>query len=228
MADALGNLVTYQYDAASRRTVRIDGRGLLTSYVYDAASRLTGQQYQDGTRVTLTYDANSQRTVLSDWTGAYTSTYDPDGRLSSVVNPAGLIITYGYDAASQRATMNQPTGLFTYVYDPAGRISTLTNPEAQVTSWSYDAASRVTANLLANGTLASSTYDNADQLLLLANLTSAGTTLSSFNYTYNSVGNRTQVVESNGDRVTWTYDPNVPVDERAAERDEQLQHHVHL
>jgi len=154
----------------------------------------------------MTYDANSQRTVLSDWTGAYTSTYDPDGRLSSVVNPAGLAVTYGYDAASQRATMNQPTGPFTYTHDPAGRLATLVNPEGQVTSWSYDAASRVTANTLANGTQASYTYDNADHLLLLANLTSGGTTLSSFNYTYNPVGNRTQVVEADGDVVTWSYD----------------------
>jgi YD repeat-containing protein len=79
-----------QYDAASRKTLRIDGRGLRTSYSYDAASRLTGQQYQDGTRVTNAYDANSQRTVLSDVTGSYTSTYDPDGRVSSVINPAGI------------------------------------------------------------------------------------------------------------------------------------------
>ena len=68
--DALGNLITYQYDAASRTVLRIDGRGPPTSYLYDAASRLTGQQYQDGTRATMTYDANSQRTVLSDWTGS--------------------------------------------------------------------------------------------------------------------------------------------------------------
>ena len=81
--------------------------------------------------------------------------------------------------------MNQPTGLFTYVHDPAGRISSLVNPENQVTSWSYDAASRVIANLLANGTRVSNTYDNANRLVLLANLTSSGTTLSSFNYTYN-------------------------------------------
>jgi RHS repeat-associated protein len=133
--------------------------------------------------------------------------YDPDGRLSSVVNPAGLGITYGYDAASQRSTMNQSTGLFTYIHDPIGRIATLMNPEGQVTSWLYDAASRVKATLTANGTLASNTYDSADQLLLLANLTSSGTTLSSFSYTYNPVGNRTQVVESNGNVVTWTYDP---------------------
>jgi RHS repeat-associated protein len=76
-----------------------------------------------------------------------------------------------------------------------------------VSSWLYDAASRVTANLLANGTQASYTYDNANRILLLANLTSGGTTLSSFNYTYNPIGNRTQVVEADGDVVSWTYDP---------------------
>ncbi len=43
--------------------------------------------------------------------------------------------------------------------------------------------------------------------MLLANLTSGGTTLSSFNYTYNSGGNRTQVVEATGDVVSWSYDP---------------------
>jgi RHS repeat-associated protein len=205
--DPLGNRITLQYDTASRKTLRIDGRGLRTSYSYDAASRLTGQQYQDGTLVTNTYDANSHRTVLSDSTGSYTSTYDPDGRVSSVVNPAGIAITHGYDAASQRASMNQPTGLFTYTHDAAGRITNLVNPEGQVTSWVYDKASRVLAMQMANGTLASNTYDNASQLLLLANLTTTGTTLSSFNYTYNPVGNRTQVVEANGDVLTLAYDP---------------------
>ena len=211
-----------QYDAASRQTLRIDGAGSATSYAYDAASRLVGQQYQDGTRLTNTYDANSQRTVSSDWTGSYTSSYDPVGRLSSVVNPAGIAITYGYDAASQRAWMNQPTGLFTYSHDPAGRIANLVNPEGQTTSWQYDAASRVTATLMANGTLASNTYDSADQILLLANLTTSGTTLSSFNYTYNPVGNRTQVVEANGDVLTLLVRPDLPVDQREAERRERL------
>jgi RHS repeat-associated protein len=60
---------------------------------------------------------------------------------------------------------------------------------------------------MANGTLASNTYDNANQLLILANLTTSGTTLSSFNYTYNPVGSRTQVVEANGDVLTLAYDP---------------------
>ena len=76
-----------------------------------------------------------------------------------------------------------------------------------MTSWSYDAASRVTAQLLANGVRVSNIYDNADRPLLLANLGSGATTLSSFAYTYNPVGDRTQVVEVDGSVVTWSYDP---------------------
>ena len=180
--------------------------GLSTTYSYDFASRLVGQQYQDGTRLTNTYDANGQRTVLSDWTGSYTSSFDPVGRLSSVVNPAGIAITYGYDAASQRAAMSQPTGLFTYSHDPAGRIANLINPEGQTTSWQYDAASRVLATRWRMARWRR-ILTMRGSILLLANLTTGGTTLSSFNYTYNPVGNRTQVVEANGDVLTLSYDP---------------------
>ena len=40
----------------------------------------------------------------------------------------------------------------------------------------------------------------------MANLTSTNTTLSSFSYALDAVGNRKHVVESTGNRVTWTYD----------------------
>ena len=53
----------------------------------------------------------------------------------------------------------------------------------------------------------STAYDNADELLLLANLTSTGTTLSSFNYVYDGIGNRTRATEADGSVVTWNYDP---------------------
>ena len=53
------------------------------TYLYDAVSQLVGKEYQDGTRVTMIYDVNGRRTVLSDWTGVYTSGYDGIGRLDS-------------------------------------------------------------------------------------------------------------------------------------------------
>ena len=59
---------------------------------------------------------------------------------------------------------------------------------------------------LGNGTRATYTYDSADRLTRLVNIYPNGTTISSFGYKLDNVGNRTRVVESNGDVVTWTYD----------------------
>jgi RHS repeat-associated protein len=82
----------------------------------------------------------------------------------------------------------------------------VTNPQAQRATWSYDAASRVTGIHYANTTRTSYLYDNASRLLRVANLSSTSTTLSSFSYALDPVGNRLRVVESSGNRVTWSYD----------------------
>ena len=186
--------------------LRIDGRGLLTSYVYDAASRLIGQQYQDGTRATMTYDADSRRTVLSDWTGIYTSAYDgwppqlrrePGGDRDHVQlrrsRPACLDGTADRDVhlrVRPRRADQQPD-------KPRGPGDELVVRREQPRNRAAPA----------NGVRVSNIYDNADRLLLLANLGTGGTTLSSFAYTYNPAGNRTQVVEVDGSVVTWSYDP---------------------
>jgi RHS repeat-associated protein len=207
LVDPLGRRTTYAFDAASRKTLRIDARGFRTSYTYDFDNRLLGQHYPDSSRVTFVYDNASRRTLLSDWTGRYTSTYDADGRLSVVVNPAGLCLTYAYDAASQRKYLIEPEGArFTYTFDADGRTNYVANPQGQRATWSYDAASRVTGIHYANTTRTSYLYDNASRLLRVANLSSTSTTLSSFSYALDGVGNRLRVVESSGNRVTWSYD----------------------
>ena len=49
-------------------------------------------------------------------------------------------------------------------------------------------------------------YDQADHILKVANVGPGSTTISSYGYLYDPVGNRTRVVESTGNRVTWVYD----------------------
>ena len=205
--DPIGRRLTYQYDAASRQTLRVDARGFRTSYVYDSDDRLVGRRYPNGARVTLAYDSASRRTVLSDATGRTSTTNDADGRTTLVINPAGLRLTHAYDAASRRKYLVEPDGArFTYTIDAAGRTSYVTNPQAQRATYTYDAASRVIGIHYANTTRTSYLYDNADRLLRVANLTSTNTTLSSFSYALDAVGNRKRVVEVTGNRVTWTYD----------------------
>jgi YD repeat-containing protein len=50
------------------------------------------------------------------------------------------------------------------------------------------------------------TYDDAGRLLRIANVIPGVATISSFGYGYDPAGNRTRVIEANGDRVTWSYD----------------------
>ena len=157
--------------------------------------------------MTFAYDNASRRTLLSDWTGWYTSTYDADGRLSTVTNPAGLRLSYAYDTASERKYLIEPEGArFTYTFDADGRTNYVANPQGQRATWSYDAGSRVTGIHYANTTRTSYLYDNASRLLRVANLSSTSSTLSSFSYALDGVGNRLRVVESSGNRVTWSYD----------------------
>jgi len=206
MTDPLGNMTTAAYDAAGRQVLRIDGRSLRASYVYDDADRQVGRRYADGTRVTLSYDAVGQRIVMSDLTGRTTSVYDAVGLPRTITNPAGMQLTYLYDLVDQRATLIEPEGAkFTYIYDAAGRFSLLVNPQGERTSYAYDAADRVISTLFANGTQASYIYDHADRLQRMANLGPGGSTLSSFDYAYDGVGNRLRVIESSGDRVTLSY-----------------------
>ena len=157
-----------------RQTWRLDARGVLTSYVRDAAGQLTGRQYSDGTpRVTQAYDPAGNRNTMADGTGTTTQTYDAANQPLAVTNPSGKTVSYTWDAASDRATMVTPDGqTFTYIRDAAARLANLVNPQGAVTTFVNDAADRRVGMVLANGTSVTMAYDNANQLLLLASLSS--------------------------------------------------------
>ena len=145
---------------------------------------------------------------MVDTSGSTAWTYDEFGRLSVAVDPAGKRITYAYDAAGRRDHMTEPDGgRFTYSYDLAGRTEYLVNPHDERTTFAHDAAGRPESQILGNNTRTSYTYDDAaGRTTKVDNLTSTGTMISSFDYAYDNVGNRTRQIEVDGSRVTWTYD----------------------
>ena len=146
-----------------------------------------------------------------------------------MINPAGLRLTYAYDAASQRKYLIEPEGArFTYSFDAAGRTNYVANPQAQRATWSYDAASRVTGIHYANTTRTSYLYDNASRLLRVANLSSTSTTLSSFSYALDAVGQppARRGIKRQPRHLELRQD--LPAEERATERLEQLQYHIHI
>jgi RHS repeat-associated protein len=102
------------------------------------------------------------------------------------------------------------TGTTNYVYDALNRLTSLTNPTPQTVSFTYDAISRRTQTTFPNGVVTDYFYDAKSQLSSLVNRL-GGTNISTFDYTYDGAGNRTNMSTSRSgvtvnSPLAYTYD----------------------
>jgi len=111
---------------------------------------------------------------------------------------------YFYDLNGNRISMIDPTGLTTYNYDVLNRLTSITNNQGLTTAFTYDALGRRTTMTHDNGVVTNYTYDAASQLLSLVHQLGA-TTINSFTYSYDKVGNRKTKADNNG-TANYTYD----------------------
>jgi RHS repeat-associated protein len=215
ITDSLGT-TTLTYDAASNLTKRVAGSDIYTTaYTYDAAKRLTKTEYRDdddssynilGT-VTYTYDNVDNRTKMVDSTGTTNYAYDALNRITSVTFPGPKTVTYQYSNAGNRSRITYPDGKYVdYGYDAANNLTSVTDWQSRVATYAYNNAGMLTTATLPSSTGVTTTYsyDNADRLTSIVNA-QGQTTLSSFTYTLNAAGNRTQVVDLEG-TTTYGYD----------------------
>jgi RHS repeat-associated protein len=205
--DALSRTTTYGYDVAGRRTSRTDAKSQTTTYSYDVLDRLALIDHPVGTAdVSFTYDALGNRLTMIDGTGTTTFTYDHLYHPTAITDGAANVVSYAYDGAGRRISITYPgsTGAVTYAYDGANRLTGVADWLSNTTSYAYDNANRLTSTTLGNGLISDRTYDNVNRLLTLANR-NGGTTISSYTYTLDSVGNRAQMVDTSG-TTTYGYD----------------------
>src|SRR5439155_27042160 len=136
-------------------------------------------------------------------------------RISSVTFPGPKTVSYSYDdlpggsAADypgQRTQITYPdskTATYTYLAD--GRMGTVTDWLSKQTSYTYDDPGRLTKTKYPNTVWTDYIYDAADRLTSVANKKPGPVTISSFSYTPDSVGNRTQMVDLSGTH-SYQYD----------------------
>lgn len=234
MTDALGNITSYSYDvygnltgvthpaplggdsktydALSRVTKEIDGKGQSTTLTYDALDRLTSLTYADNSTITYTYDADGNMTSVVDNTGTTTFAFDGLNRMTKKTLPNGSTMSYGYDAVGNVVSAVDAGGAVTYAYDAANRLTSLTEPNGLKTNFGYDADYNRTSTAYPNGVTMSETYDSARRLASITAKNAAGTTLTSFTYSYTNPATgqdtalRFSSTDASSNKTSYSYD----------------------
>lgn len=188
--EALGNSTTVQFDLVGNVIQRTDARGQVTQYAYDSLNRLVTTTYPGPETITFAYDAVGNRTQMTDSLGTTTTTYDVRNRITQINDPYSMVVQYGYDAHGNRISLTYPGNkTVSYGYNANNRLTSATDWLTQTTTYQYDDDDRLILTTQPNGTKVSYGYDTADRLTNLVNQKSDATTISSYTYTLDSVGN---------------------------------------
>ncbi len=146
---------------------------------------------------------------MQDVTGITSYRYDADGKLIGTTDGIGKALTYTFDPVGSRTLLlDSDGGYTTYAYDAQSRLTGIINPYNELTTLQYDALDRESVKTLASGMSINHTYDAAGRETVLSNLASNGSALAIYTASYDAVGNRLNVVELDGTRVTFGYDPS--------------------
>src|SRR5262249_20160221 len=131
---------------------------------------------------------------VADGTQAVTQyVYDQAGNLLKTVDPRGSATTDPNDFTT------------TYVYDGLGRVLSSVDALGVTTLTQYSDATRKTVMTLANGLVATSTYDAAGNLASVVQ-SSGGVTLGETDYFYDADGRLRRVVDPTGVQTHLLYD----------------------
>jgi RHS repeat-associated protein len=225
--DALGKATSYTYWPSGLLRKRTWARAgeVTTSYTYNGAGELTLINYSDTTpAVHLSYDAEGRVDSVIDAAGTHTFAYNDLGRLDREQITGGILAGWVLDPSyagdgrlsgltgsfngnrviDHSFTSEAGTGRLGTVIDaltPGGALSVeyhyLTNSDLLATTTSTQGGSE-----LLNVTR---TWDDANRLKKLTT-TRGATTVASYEWTYDTMGRRTQAILA--DNSFWDYGYN--------------------
>jgi RHS repeat-associated protein len=204
-ADGSTETTTYENNTSRIKSVT-DGKGQIKSYAYNNDNTFANITYagaqQPTPSVFYSYDPFYRRLVsMTDGIGKTNFTYVPTtggislgaGQLATVTGPwNNSLVAYTYDQLGRDLSRSINGVAQTVTYDPLGRVPTLSNALGNFTMAYENDSTRLTSATLPNGQSTTATYfGNSEdrRVQQIKNLNSNGSSLSEFDYTYDSLGN---------------------------------------
>ncbi|HLK66747.1 MAG TPA: malectin domain-containing carbohydrate-binding protein [Bryobacteraceae bacterium] len=227
VVDPNGHITLYSYDAGDRLIKRTLPDGSNEQYSYDAdgnvtsvtltdghvdhfsndgAGRLNLATYFDGSTVAITYTATGKRQSVASSAGTSQYQYDNRDRLVKYTQADGQVITYTYDSNSNVLTRTTPAGIITFGYDKLNRCVSVSDVPHGNVAFTYDSNGRILTVGLPNGIVTNYSYDPVGRVSHVGHSIGSAPPFQSFDYLFDTVGNRLQATEADGSQTKWAYD----------------------
>jgi len=220
----LGDMINYTYDPIGNLISKTDEDGLTTLYEYNLANKLSKIGYADGKTVELSYNPLKHLTQMKDWLGITTIETDPLGRATKITDHDDNQVSYAYNSIGQRESMTYPDGdKVEYGYNASGKLQSVSHfakdsITPNVTKYIHDPMGRLSKRILPDNTKTKYEFNALDMLSSLVHskdngIADSNDVLDQFNYTYDPVGNITQIekhrqgIEADSGVFKYTYDP---------------------
>ena len=193
-------LFTY-YDNDLPHTIT-DCNNVTATLVYDDHNRLQEKNFSDSSQ-NVDYEYFSNGKLKQVYKGNNPSlktafTYNNLNLVESVSDRYGKTVTYTYDNGGRLTDIHYPGNFdVSYTYDTADRLKTVSAEGSLLATYYYDAAGNLEKIDRTNNVDSWYSYDDASRLTGLTEKTASGSTLWSYTYGLDHVGNHTSLTVSN-------------------------------
>src|ERR1041385_107873 len=179
---------TNQYDLDSGALTNVlSPTGETLSYTYDDLDNLKTIRFGDGHYLTNNYNADDNRlgSVNLPSGATVTNLYDDSGRLTNRFSAVGETAVFEYNLNDAETKMSDNTGSTTNLYDDAGRFYGIDYPSGGSVRYGLDLLDRIT-NITVKASSGGTAYVTA--------------------YTYDAVGNVTNINDPLNGNTSFEYD----------------------
>lgn len=206
VADAMGNVTTWQRDALHRPVAVSHPDGTSEAFQYNAHGQPVREVRSDGTAWTNAYDARGRLVEVSGPEGAWTGYgYDEHDRITSETNAVGLVTRHEYDWEGRKTRTLHPDGTEErWAFDRYGNVTQAVDRAGGVSLFEYDARGNLVRATDPSGAVTLSTYDAAGRKA--TETTPAGLVTSNRYDVLGRLVERTYSTDGTSERWTYVYD----------------------